>query len=146
MPLNDESLPNLNRPLQGPASIAASRHSTHKPFYLSNLSKTATQAIQHYFSQYDSRCAEPGEEWTVLPEVPSAEEIMGSGSPDDSVYLGPNVIDGAWQSSSEYLKTHYNLIREDAVAPLRDAVAFVRSSPTMDDTNDVSIYDKVRIT
>lgn len=68
---------------------------------------------------------------------------MGSGSPDDSVYLAPNLIDGPWESSAEYLKTHYNLIREDAVAPLRDAVAFVRNAPTMADTKDVSIYDKV---
>lgn len=135
----------LPRPLHGSASRPRLRSSGSRPSYLSNLTKTATPDIQAYFSQFDRRRAEPGEEWIALPEVPSAAEIMGSGFPDDNVYLTTNLIDGPWESSAEYLKAHYNLIREDAVAPLRDAVAFVRNSPTMVDTKDVSIYDKVSL-
>lgn len=32
---------------------------------------------------------------------------------------------------------------EDAVAPLRDAVAYVRDEPSMMDSKEVSIYEKV---
>ena len=69
--------------------------------------------------------------------------ILGTDTATDDVLLAPNKIFGPWSSTEEYLKTHYNLIREDAVAPLRDAVAFVREDPSIMDTKDAFIYEKV---
>ncbi|EKV10678.1 Helicase required for RNAi-mediated heterochromatin assembly 1 [Penicillium digitatum PHI26] len=40
-------------------------------------------------------------------------------------------------------QAHNALIREDSVAPLRNAVARVRADPFVKDTPDVSIYEKV---
>lgn len=84
--------------------------------------------------------------WTAKPELPSPDEILGIEdgiNPGEAVYLMPNQISGPWESTETYLKTHYELLREDAVAPLRDAVAYVRQSPRMKDTQDICIYEKV---
>lgn len=55
----------------------------------------------------------------------------------------PNHIEGPWPSKNSYLRAHYELLREDSIAPLRDAVAYVRDEPKMMDSKEVSIYDKV---
>lgn len=100
----------------------------------------ANKDIQTYYDQPDLEAVEP---WVLKPEIPSEEEILGTDS-GDTVDLAPNNIDGPWISKEAYLRTHYNLLREDSVAPLRDAVAYVRERPHMMDSKDVSIYDKVR--
>lgn len=109
--------------------------------------------VQHRFSR-DIRAymaaavpatAEPGS-WTTKPEVPSPEEILALDVDPDSeeaVDLFPNNIDGPWPSPEQYLRTHYELLREDAVAPLRDAVAYVRQNPRIRDTHDLCVYEKV---
>lgn len=84
------------------------------------------------------------ESWTSKPEIPSADEILGLDSSKD-VELLPNQIAGPWPSKQAYLKAHYELLREDAVAPLRDAVAYFREEPQMMDGQSVSIYEKVRL-
>ncbi|WEW55997.1 DEAD-like helicase superfamily protein [Emydomyces testavorans] len=92
--------------------------------------------------------AAKNEPWTAKLEIPSSDEILGIGdgvNPGDAVHLVPNQIDGPWQSTELYLKAHYELLREDAVAPLRDAVDYVRQNPRMRDTLDVCIYEKVHI-
>lgn len=84
--------------------------------------------------------------WTAKPEMPSPNEILAVDDEEDSeevVDLMPNHISGPWPSAELYLKTHYELLREDAVAPLRDAVAYVRQNPRMRDTHGVCIYQKV---
>ncbi|PYH98676.1 DEAD box helicase [Aspergillus ellipticus CBS 707.79] len=103
--------------------------------------------IKAYFVR---KCPEDSERWLLRPEIPSPEEIMGvhdpTVDPDEYVDLMPNQIKGPWVSKDEYLKTHYELLREDSIAPLRDAVAYVRENPQMMDSKAVSIYDKVHIT
>lgn len=42
-----------------------------------------------------------------------------------------------------YLGSHYELLREDAYATLRDATLTVRVSPDMDDEADICIYENV---
>lgn len=84
--------------------------------------------------------------WISKPELPSSDEIMGAEMEnDDFVALMPNRILGPWPSRGAYLKAHYELLREDAVAPLRDAVAYVKDDPHMVDSPLLNIYEKVRI-
>ncbi|KAI9832987.1 MAG: hypothetical protein M1826_000766 [Phylliscum demangeonii] len=105
-------------------------------------------------------------------EIPTAAEILGlkhddleaekeddsddgdgdgdsDGDSDDSgqdaIDIPVNIIHGPWASRADYLRAHYELLREDAIAPLRDAVAAVRETPEMEDGKAASIYDKVRI-
>jgi helicase required for RNAi-mediated heterochromatin assembly 1 len=101
------------------------------------------------------------ESWRQLPEIPTSGEILGpvnrlqndSDSDDDSFDdsksshepdLPINPVMGAWRSKGEYIGAHYQLLREDAIAPLRQAVALYRSQPAMKDSQELSIYTHVR--
>ncbi|KAI9872611.1 MAG: hypothetical protein M1823_008128, partial [Watsoniomyces obsoletus] len=48
-------------------------------------------------------------------------------------------------AKDKYLKAHYELHREDAVSPLRDAVDKFRKDPDMSDDKSLHIYEKVHI-
>lgn len=100
------------------------------------------ETIRHYFENGNGDTSSK-EDWLQKPELPTAEEILGVDEPSDDVLLAPNQISGPWPSKHEYLKTHYCLIREDSVAPLRDAVTMVRNNPQMHDAKNISIYEKV---
>ncbi|KAL4821178.1 P-loop containing nucleoside triphosphate hydrolase protein [Aspergillus spinulosporus] len=105
-----------------------------------------TEEIRNYFNQLhthdpDTLYSEP---WLFKPELPSSDEIFGSDG--EFVDLEPNKIDGPWASKDTYLKAHYELLREEAVAPLRDAVAIFRSDPDMSDDKYVAVYEKVYVT
>lgn len=102
--------------------------------------------IKNYCIQAREDDATEGEAWTMKPELPSSDEILGTDllkDDEDCVELMPNRISGPWPSKSSYLRAHYELLREDAVAPLRDAVAYVRDDPQMKDSPAMSIYEKV---
>ncbi|KAL7650020.1 hypothetical protein ACMYSQ_011832 [Aspergillus niger] len=107
-----------------------------------NAHMIVNKDVREYLAQPSTDYAE---EWLKRPEIPSADEILGNSGTgeDDYIELTPNKTEGPWKSSDEYLKAHYELLREDAVAPLRDAVAYVRDDPQMTDSKLVSIYDKV---
>ncbi|KJK67999.1 AAA domain protein [Aspergillus parasiticus SU-1] len=100
------------------------------------------QDIRAYFAEVALDNSQP---WLLNPEIPTPDELMGTGSETEFVDLLPNRIVGPWSSKDEYLKAHYELLREDAVAPLRDAVAYFREDPDIQDMNIVSIYEKVHI-
>lgn len=85
-------------------------------------------------------------QWNEKTEVPSTGEILGLDDSEeaiDVIDLVPNLIQGPWPEVQSYLKAHYDLLREDAVSPLRDAVASFKEAPSMIDSSSVSIYDKV---
>ncbi|KAL4941600.1 hypothetical protein BDV06DRAFT_235995 [Aspergillus oleicola] len=88
----------------------------------------------------------PLKSWTSKPEIPTSDEIFGADAVDgEFVDLEPNKLEGPWSSKDAYLKAHYELLREDAVAPLRDAVAIFQSDPDMNDNGTVAIYEKVYV-
>jgi len=106
----------------------------------------ANPEIKNYCFQAREDESPEGEAWTTKPELPSSDEILGTDLLDedeDCVELMPNHINSPWPSKDSYLRAHYELLREDAVAPLRDAVAYVRDDPQMKDSPAVSIYEKV---
>ncbi|KAI9648909.1 hypothetical protein NHQ30_001475 [Ciborinia camelliae] len=104
------------------------------------------------------------ESWRNLPEIPTSDEILqdvswqdleGPEQPLDYQKLAEpkefdprlphNNIDGAWDSKEEYLGFHYRILREDAVAPLRQSVAEFKKNFEMGDTHDTSIYTDVHL-
>ncbi|KAJ5832063.1 ATP binding protein [Penicillium riverlandense] len=112
-----------------------------KKLHISHTLPPVKPAIRQYFEK-----ADPADhDWRNKPEFPASEEILGTATETEDVLLAPNKISGRWSSTEEYLTTHYNLVREDAVAPLRDAVTFVREDPSIMDTKDVFTYEKVYI-
>lgn len=64
---------------------------------------------------------------------------------DNTIAVPVNRINEPWDNVEDYLRTHYELLREDAVAPLRDAVAQVRQTPDMMDDKTACIYEQVCI-
>jgi helicase required for RNAi-mediated heterochromatin assembly 1 len=114
-----------------------------KHFQTSGRQEVANLDVRSYFEQASMDNAPS---WLSNPEVPTAAEVLGSDTPDDYVCLNPNVIDGPWESKEQYIEAHYKLLREDSVAPLRDAVGTVRSNPSMNDGGDISIYENVSLT
>lgn len=98
------------------------------------------------------------EQWRNLPEIPTKHEIM----PDpvdlsdceeewddyqrDPLYnpsLPTNNVEGPWTSKAAYIGAHYEILREDGIASLRDAVAAVKKNPSMSDHDDICIYTDV---
>ena len=79
---------------------------------------------------------------------PSTANIPES---DDEVESFENVfnrVDGLWPSNIEYLRTHYLLLREDALRPLREAVQHVRDMYDLDEDpsrSTIGIYDQVSV-
>lgn len=98
-------------------------------------------AIREYFD--DREDTTHLTDWQMKPELPTANEIMGTEQPGEEFNLTVNQIWGSWSSTELYLKTQYSLLREDAVAPLRDAVATFRQRPGMTDNKDFVIYERV---
>lgn len=88
-------------------------------------------------------------EWMRKREIPSSLEIKGedeNATIEEEIEIEVNRVHAAWESKAKYLETHYRLLREDAVTPLRNAVAEVRENPHMtekDSFEDAAIYEKV---
>jgi helicase required for RNAi-mediated heterochromatin assembly 1 len=78
------------------------------------------------------------EDWRKMPEVPTVEELSAV-----AVDVGTNVIDGPYENVEEYLATHYELLREDAIAAMRDAISYIRDFPHSNDTHEIAIYENV---
>ncbi|KAK4967576.1 hypothetical protein LTR66_011920 [Elasticomyces elasticus] len=112
------------------------------------------QRVNHKVREYyeATKVKVEGEPWQSRPELPSSAEVLdlpeNEGEDDGDVVLIPNMPNGAWQSKSHYLKAHYELLREDAVRPLREAIGQLKvksHSKEEDYRGTVGIYEKVFI-
>lgn len=78
--------------------------------------------------------------WLSKPEIPTNQELSA-----EAADLSPNRVDGPYKSKERYVKTQYELFREDAVGNLRDAVHDFLADPSTGDTNNFSVYDQAHI-
>ncbi|KAK5720360.1 hypothetical protein LTR17_015077 [Elasticomyces elasticus] len=106
--------------------------------------------IREYYDE--SKKTVDGGPWLDRPEVPTSAEILDtdiiSSNSSDIVELVPNRPKGAWETKETYLGAQYELLREDALQPLRLAVSRVRNTPegTEETFNGtVGVYEKVHI-
>lgn len=91
---------------------------------------------------------ETDNDWLNLPELPDIAELQIKNyemNPTlrDSDY---NRLQGPWESKDIYLRTHYKLLREDAVRPLRDAFSQVMAMKEIKEDErhaTIGIYDNV---
>lgn len=96
---------------------------------------------QYYASSRDQILSD----WQSKPEIPDEKEILGTENDGSrTIALLPNIIDGPWESKEKYLEAHYRLLREDAVAPLRYAVALIRDAPGRRDERGLAVYERAR--
>ena len=89
--------------------------------------------------------------WTAFREIPSSKEVFDAGRMEHgtALELTENTVVGPYISKEEYLETHYRLLREDAVSPLRDVISEIQVYPHLmekDSDNQAYIYEKVFIT
>lgn len=95
--------------------------------------------------------------WLAKPEIPHPSEILREDSTftDGATLIRieegprPKKAEGPYDNVEDYLRTEYDLLREDALRPLREAVAEVRKSPWKDEAQykkGVGIYEPVYIT
>lgn len=75
------------------------------------------------------------------------DEIADLDSQEPSRLKAFNKIEGPWSSKEKYLRTHYKLLREDALRRLRLCIETFKSFPMMDEStqNDIGLYDDVRL-
>ncbi|KAK7712999.1 hypothetical protein SLS57_007560 [Botryosphaeria dothidea] len=105
----------------------------------------------HYaISRYVAEAHLPvnSESWLARPEIPTASEILDTETCEETVSILPNKIDGAWNSKEEYLESHYELLREDTIRPLREAIGRIRNKSWATESeygNTVGLYSNVRI-
>ncbi|KAK1070025.1 hypothetical protein LTR74_004422 [Friedmanniomyces endolithicus] len=111
------------------------------------LPSTLNLRIRNYFQP--STVPIHGSAWLSRPAVPSTEEILdtdtASSNSADIVEIVPNKPQGAWESKEAYLSAQYELLREDALQPLRMAVARMRITPEGNEETfsaSIGIYDK----
>ncbi|KAH7112883.1 P-loop containing nucleoside triphosphate hydrolase protein [Dendryphion nanum] len=111
--------------------------------------------IQQYFK--DAEVKGVGGPWLQKPEIPTASEFLSeqvsSGTADIigvTELLRPNKLEGAYESNEEYLGTQYELVREDVVRPLREAIAQIRVAPYLNEAEygggSIGVYEPVYIT
>ncbi|KAG8442586.1 hypothetical protein GDO86_011395 [Hymenochirus boettgeri] len=59
------------------------------------------------------------EDFRSLSIYPTFEDIYM----DKKVYMPPNIINGSYPDAQSYLDTHFRLLREDFIRPLRDGIS-----------------------
>lgn len=130
-------LPERFRRGAGPTSQQKSSSSSRGSEFVLNLE------IRRYVQTAGAVVGEDSPPWLSQPEVPASGEVLVLN--DDDVNIPPNKVNGPWRNKEKYLSSHYSLLREDAVAPLRDAVDEFRKNPDMmeGDSKVVRIYEKV---
>jgi helicase required for RNAi-mediated heterochromatin assembly 1 len=78
------------------------------------------------------------------PAFPVNQELIDT---DDGPR--PKKVEGPYEDIQDYLRTEFELLREDALRPLREAVAEVRKDAWKDEAQyqkNVGIYEPVYIT
>ncbi|GES83506.1 DEAD box helicase [Rhizophagus clarus] len=75
----------------------------------------------------------------AIPIIPTEKELLAPQPRDIPV----NKIDGPYESLDEYLETHYELLREDCLRPLRQGIQLLREKA--DEIPTLRIYEKVNL-
>lgn len=109
-------------------------------------STTLNLSIREY-AKTAGQPADPSH-WTGFREIPSPSEVFDEGRTEHgtTLELTENSVVGPYISKEDYLETHYRLLREDAVAPLRDVVSEIQVYPHImekESDNSAYIYEKV---
>lgn len=127
----------------------ANRRSANNTTATSRTPMVLNQSIRKYVKTFDRPV--DLSHWTGYRDLPSSKEIFDPGRQehDEPVQISENIVVGPYESKEDYLERHFTLLREDAVAPLRDAVSEVQACPSLmerDSDNSACVYEKVFIT
>lgn len=118
-----------------------------------------TEKVGNFISQYLQQSSMPAatNSWLSCPEFPTEAELRDVAEPwqitdpqDGGVLLRGNNLEGAWQSREEYLGAHFEMIREEQVRPLREAISWCKSNPHSSEDQrafggNMGIYEKASL-
>lgn len=96
----------------------------------------------HVIRDYLDHQTEVGS-WRNLPEFPTKSEILLDDDAPDPTNLPKNNVYTAWGDKEKYISTHYKLLRQDGLVPLKDAVRHFRANPLMGDDMHLCVYTQV---
>ena len=105
-----------------------------------HVSEPLNRDIRAYVAAANTLPAEIAKPWLFKSEIPTSAEILDD--EEEPLQLPKNRLNRPWSSRKKYLETHYELLREDAVSPLRDAVHQFKNTPDMSDDGQLVIYTK----
>ncbi|KAF3011112.1 hypothetical protein E8E13_011372 [Curvularia kusanoi] len=116
----------------------------------------ANKDIRNYYENVSQHVAGAGP-WLNKSEIPLSSEILrienGPAVMKTLVSTDneprPKKVEGSYANTEEYLSTEYELLREDALRPLREVVAEIRKDPWKVEgeyEKNVGIYEPVHIT
>lgn len=112
--------------------------------------------IRKYYEVANKPVAGAGP-WLDEPEIPHPSEILREEPTFTAIDTliktdsepRPKKVEGPYDDTEDYLRTEYELLREDALRPLRDAVTEVRKDAWKGEAQyekNVGIYEPVYIT
>ncbi|KAK8207915.1 hypothetical protein M8818_004168 [Zalaria obscura] len=125
---------------------AARREDTDDKHDEPRITESAVERLKlkDYYRRADE-IVNKAEPWVKKPEFPDPEELDGD---ESTVHPKPNKVTGPYASKEEYLRMQYELLREDAIRPLRSAITAVRKNPSEQEASfahTIGIYEKVHI-
>ena len=146
-PANLESTSDMNENMNERFGRGKAIHDSHIPRALTaRPSVTLNLSIR----EYAKTAGQPANRshWTSLRDIPTSSEVFDEGRTEHCtpLELTENTVVGPYISKEEYLESHYRLLREDAVSPLRDVVSEIQYYPQLlekDSDNGAYIYEKV---
>ncbi len=107
----------------------------------SSLDLTLNLDIRDYISRQEQISSTSDKDaWLSTPEIPTKQEFTNLAAD-----LLPNKVQGPFKNKERYVKTHYELLREDSVGCLRDAIHEFGNDLSTGDTNKFSIYDQIHV-
>ncbi|KAJ9603966.1 hypothetical protein H2200_011488 [Cladophialophora chaetospira] len=105
------------------------------------LDLTLNLDIRDYVSKQEQiTSTSDADSWLSRPDIPTNEELSALAAD-----LSPNKVDGPYKSKERYVRIQYELLREDAVGNLRDAIHDFLPDSSTGDTHKFSVYDQVHI-
>lgn len=86
---------------------------------------------------------EPPEDFRLLSVLPTVDDIHSY------AFLRPNIVEGKYLNTEQYLDIQYRLLREDYVRPLRNGIAdyllLKNKGKSVKNCRDVRVYENVHI-
>ncbi|XP_073534615.1 NFX1-type zinc finger-containing protein 1-like isoform X2 [Phyllobates terribilis] len=109
--------------------------------HLQDKKQNGTLKSDNYIYAVGKRGLVLGDDFRGVSVFPTHDDICMKGNPR----LAPNIIDGYYPDVTSYLNTHFSLLREDFIGPLRDGISQYLRAQSDEDVNDIRLYFNVSI-
>ncbi|XP_077125738.1 NFX1-type zinc finger-containing protein 1-like isoform X2 [Ranitomeya variabilis] len=109
--------------------------------HLQDKKQDGTLKADNYIYAVGKKGLVLGDDFRGVSVFPTHDDICMKGNPR----LAPNIIDGSYPDVTSYLNTHFSLLREDFIGPLRDGISQYLRAQSDEDVNDIRLYFNVSI-